>query len=108
MLLTNELLRKAVDAYDAARCRIHGQTVEDAGMSETNKQSIAPMIAAAIRAVLAATDAPRYPEGMPEWAKLTPEELRGEDPRPSVQVQMEKLRAQTERQIAIHRCRNTR
>jgi hypothetical protein len=46
MLLTDELIRKAVDAYDAERCRTHGH-----GMSETNKRSIAPMIAAAIRAV---------------------------------------------------------
>jgi hypothetical protein len=48
MLLTNELIRKAVDAYDAERCRIHGHS----GLSETDKRSIAPMIAAAIRAVL--------------------------------------------------------
>ncbi len=51
MLLTNELIRKAVDAYDAERCRTHNQTIEVAGMSETNKRSISPMIAAALRAV---------------------------------------------------------
>jgi hypothetical protein len=51
MLLTDELIRKAVDAYDAERCRTHGHSVKDGGMSEMNKRSIAPMIAAAIRAV---------------------------------------------------------
>ncbi len=50
-LLTDELIRKAVDAYDAERCRTHGISAEHWGMSETNKRSIAPMIAAAIRAV---------------------------------------------------------
>jgi hypothetical protein len=52
MLLTNEMIRKAVDAYDEARCRINGESIEVGGMSETNKREIAPMIEAAIRAVL--------------------------------------------------------
>src|SRR5689334_7646113 len=56
MLLTDELIRKAVDAYDAERCRAHGWSVDVAGMSEPNKRAIAPLIAAAIRAALEEID----------------------------------------------------
>ena len=44
-----EALTAAVMAYDAARCIAHGG---DAPMSERNRQTIRPMIAAAIRAYL--------------------------------------------------------
>lgn len=43
-------LEAAVDAYDAARCKTHGQDVAKHGMSDTNKRTIAPMIGAAIAA----------------------------------------------------------
>jgi len=44
-------LDAAVRAYDAARCIAHGG---DAPMSERNRQTVRPMIAAAIRAYLEA------------------------------------------------------
>ncbi len=47
-----DLLRKAVDAYEAKYCEMHGQTIKDGGMSEENKRSIAPMIEAAILVVI--------------------------------------------------------
>jgi len=51
--LSDDQVRRAVDAYDAARCAHHGQPVERAGMSDQNKKSIAPLIRAAIEAALA-------------------------------------------------------
>ena len=47
-------LEAAVDAYDAERCKSHNQDVAVAGMSDRNKQSITPMISAAIAAFLRA------------------------------------------------------
>jgi hypothetical protein len=43
-------IMRAVDVYDTARLGHHGQTPSAGGMSEANKQSIAPMIQAAIDA----------------------------------------------------------
>lgn len=48
MGLDGRALTKAVWAYDAARCRAHGN--KTAPMSEANACSIAPMIAAALMA----------------------------------------------------------
>jgi hypothetical protein len=41
-------LRACVVAYDKARCAAHGDNYETRGMSETNMNSIAPFIYAAI------------------------------------------------------------
>jgi hypothetical protein len=38
-----------------------------------------------------------YPDGMPEWARLTEAELRGEDPRPAVRAMMTKFRIRLRR-----------
>ncbi len=43
-------LEVAVEGYDASRVASHGGTLERDGMSERNKEAIAPMIAAAIAA----------------------------------------------------------
>ncbi len=47
-------LEAAIDAYDAARCKAHGQDVRMSGMSQRNRESITPMIAAAIDGFLRA------------------------------------------------------
>jgi len=46
----HQRFRDAIDAYDAARCAANGSDIAKEGMSERNKESIAPMISAAIRA----------------------------------------------------------
>jgi hypothetical protein len=43
-----------------------------------------------------------YPDGMPEWAKLTEAELRGEDSRPSVQAKMAKWRLPLRKPLNIN------
>lgn len=48
--LDSEALRKAVVAYDEARCAAHGHGEKP--MSERNRETIAPMISAAIAAYL--------------------------------------------------------
>lgn len=55
-MLNPDALTAAVDAYDATRClennRRYGST--SAAMSDTNKETIRPMIAAAVLAYLEA------------------------------------------------------
>ena len=50
--LPGTALGNAVDAYDAARCELHKRWHQssDGGMSDANKDSIAPMIMEAIAA----------------------------------------------------------
>jgi hypothetical protein len=43
-------LREAVEGYDAARMAAHGQSGERHSMSDRNKETITPMIAAAVAA----------------------------------------------------------
>lgn len=53
--VTPEQVRAGVEAYDRARCESHGQPYDDrTAMSEQNKETIAPMIRAAIEAALLA------------------------------------------------------
>jgi hypothetical protein len=78
-MITDEIVRQAADAYDAARCRSHGQSVEVAGMSEKNKEFIAPMIRAALE-VAAAAERARWIALIQEWRRdaLMPEEMARE------------------------------
>lgn len=61
MVITDEMVAAAVNAYDRERCR--GMNYEKCGMSSGNKASIAPMIRAAIEAALALADDPLVPIG---------------------------------------------
>lgn len=57
-------LDAAVDAYDAARCESYGKTVGQEGMSPRNKETIRPMIAAAVDAYQAAEKELARPESL--------------------------------------------
>lgn len=51
--MTSEALTRAVAAYDEARCTMYGRKNEPR-MSDRNRETIAPMIAAAVQAYICA------------------------------------------------------
>jgi hypothetical protein len=50
--ITEDMITRAVDAYDAFRCKTHGVSEEVGGMSPANKYHIRPLFRAALEAAL--------------------------------------------------------
>lgn len=68
MQIDENALEAAVLAYDCKRCEIHG--AGEKPMSQRNRESIAPMIAAAIAAYEAAEARVRELEAAQEWQPI--------------------------------------